>query len=98
MAEITRTRDHDPYGDVEYCVEWEDNDGIGRERYFKSQRAAERYTVQIEVKLLNEAVQNFKEAMKLAPEEKKRQFMRRDNASNGKTMTGSAASARLRTH
>ena len=59
MAEVFRTRDHDPYGDLEYCVEWEDNEGVGRERYFKSRRAAERYAVEIEAKLFNEAVQDF---------------------------------------
>ena len=62
MAYVFRTRDHDPYGDLEYCVEWEDNEGVGRERYFKSRRAAERYAVEIEAKLLNEVVQNFSSA------------------------------------
>lgn len=60
MANITRTRDHDPYGDLEYCVEWHDNEGVGRERYFKSRRAAERYSLQVESELLTEAVQSFK--------------------------------------
>jgi hypothetical protein len=59
MADIFRTRDHDPYGDVEYCVEWEDNEGVGRQRYFKSRRAAERYALEIESVLLQEAVQSF---------------------------------------
>lgn len=59
MADIFRTRDHDPYGDVEYCVEWEDNEGVGRQRYFGSRRAAERYALEIESALLQEAVQSF---------------------------------------
>jgi hypothetical protein len=62
VANITRTRDHDPYGDLEYCVEWQDNEGVGRERYFKSRRAAERYALQVESELLTEAVQSFKVA------------------------------------
>lgn len=62
MAKITRTRDHDPYGDLEYCVEWTDNDGVGRERYFRSRRAAEKYALEVETELLNEAVQGFNEA------------------------------------
>lgn len=62
MVEITRTRDHDPYGDVEYLVEWADNDGVGRERYFKSRREAERFALEIETTLLNEAVQDFNNA------------------------------------
>jgi hypothetical protein len=64
MAEIFRTRDHDPYGDLEYCVEWEDNDGVGRQRFFKSRRAAERYALEVESALLNEAVQSFVQAQR----------------------------------
>ena len=59
MAEISRTRDHDPYGDLEYCVEWVDNDGVGRERYFKSRRAAERYALDVEARLLSETIQQI---------------------------------------
>lgn len=72
MAEITRTRDHDPYGDMEYCIEWTDNDGIGRERYFKSRRAAEKFAVEIEAELLTEAVQVFNDTIaSLTPAEEK---------------------------
>ena len=59
MAEISRTRDHDPYGELEYCVEWVDNDGVGRERYFRSRRAAERYALDVESTLLNETIQQI---------------------------------------
>lgn len=59
MAEIIKTRVQDPYGDVEHRVVWEDNDGVGRERYFRSRRAAERYATKIEADLLNEAVTRF---------------------------------------
>lgn len=62
MAKIHRTRDHDPYGDLEYCVEWQDNEGVGRERYFRSRRAAERYALKVESELLAEAVQSFNTA------------------------------------
>jgi hypothetical protein len=66
VAEITRTRDHDPYGDLEYCVEWQDNEGVGRERYFKSYRAAERHALKVETELFNEAVQSFNEPCTLS--------------------------------
>lgn len=59
MADIFKTTDHDPYGEIEYGVEWQDNDGIVRERYFKSKRAAERFAVDIEVLLLDEVVQSI---------------------------------------
>jgi hypothetical protein len=74
MAEITRTRDHDPYGDLEYCVEWTDNDGIGRERYFKSFRAAEKYALKIETELLDEAVRDFSDCFSSLPPEGAQQF------------------------
>jgi hypothetical protein len=64
VAEIYRTRDHDPYGDLEFCVEWEDNDRVRRTRYFKSYRAAGRYAVQVEVDLLNEGVLDYLGAIK----------------------------------
>ena len=59
MAEITETRTHDPYGGLEYRVEWEDNEGRLKERFFKSHEAAERYSLEIELKLLNEVVRSF---------------------------------------
>jgi len=59
MAEVHRTRDRDLYGELEYSVEWQDNDGVGRELYFKSRRAAERFASKIESELLSEAVQSF---------------------------------------
>ena len=57
MATIERTRERDPYGDLEYRVSWEDNDGVGRERFFESYRAAGRYAEKVEAQLFDEARQ-----------------------------------------
>jgi hypothetical protein len=62
MAQVLRTRDHDPYGDMEYCVSWEDNEGVGRERYFRSRREAERHAMEVERGLLREALEDFNAA------------------------------------
>jgi hypothetical protein len=43
-------------------VEWTDNAGLARERHFKTRRAAEKFTLKVEVDLMYEAVQNFNEA------------------------------------
>ena len=60
MAEISATRDHDPYGELEYRVDWEENDGSTRKRFFKSRRSAEQFAVEIEVLLLGQAVETSK--------------------------------------
>ena len=58
MSEITRVRN--PHtGEVEYRCEWNDNDGFGRERCFKSFRAAERYGLEMEIALFNEAMERI---------------------------------------
>lgn len=47
------------HGERRYRVGFEDDDGLTRERYFTSRRAAERYALEIEMRLLNEAGQGF---------------------------------------
>ena len=61
MAEIERRqRGHA----IDYCVGWIDHEDIGRERYFRSYRAAEKFALQIETTLLNEAVESLCEALR----------------------------------
>jgi len=59
MARITQIRGSSPRGDFDYQVEWVDNDGAVDERYFNSHRAAVQFIVEVESKLLNEAVADF---------------------------------------
>jgi hypothetical protein len=62
MADITETTDYDPYGDLEYRVDWTDNHGVRKRRYFRSKGAAERHALRVEVTLLNHAVREFLKA------------------------------------
>lgn len=39
-----------------FRVEWTDNDGLTKERYFRSYRSAERYALKKETVLLNELI------------------------------------------
>ncbi len=54
MAEIMPTREHCSDGDLEYRVDWEDNRDMPRSRYFKTKKVAERFAVDIEVRVLGE--------------------------------------------
>lgn len=59
MVEVCEATDHDPYGDLEYRVEWTDDDGNYKARYFKSKGVAERFALRIEVRLLDQAVRDL---------------------------------------
>jgi hypothetical protein len=63
LAEIIKTSEH--YPSFAYRVEWEDNDGVGRERYFKSYRSAERFAVEVEVEMFNQANVDLQNALSL---------------------------------
>jgi hypothetical protein len=62
MAKISSMRDKHT-GATRFKVEWEDNDGVGGERTFESRNAAERYALNAEVRLFNDAVQRLIEGM-----------------------------------
>ncbi|HET7084142.1 MAG TPA: hypothetical protein VFI23_05185 [Rhizomicrobium sp.] len=81
---------------MEYCVSWEDNDGVGRERYFRSRSAAERHAMEVERGLLREALEDFNAAWaglplrakqgfvsRLAPNPAKEGHLRRNRARKG---------------
>jgi hypothetical protein len=44
-----------------FRVEWDDNDGLIRERYFDSYRAAERFAFDIERRLLRDIMEDILE-------------------------------------
>ena len=58
MSDITRTKDRHT-GEIKFKLEWEDNDGVTRERFFSSRNAAERHALNSQIKLINELVQSL---------------------------------------
>lgn len=71
MAEIVRG--YDEWAEHRVCwVEWVNNDGFPRERYFKTRKQAERFALEVEKELL-ESITQFNEAwIQRAPQEKRR--------------------------
>jgi hypothetical protein len=56
MANIFPFECSDNIGRRQYCVEWQDNNGVTLQRFYQSYRAAERFCLEIERSLLNEAI------------------------------------------
>ena len=79
MAEIVRKRDRD--GRAGFQVEWEGNDGRLQKRLFKTRSAAEKYSLQVETGLLNEAVRSFNETFASLSPENARRFLERIQSS-----------------
>lgn len=58
---VCRIHSGNQLGEFKYCLEWKDNDGIGREHYFRTRSAAEKYATRAEIALLEEAIDRFTE-------------------------------------
>jgi hypothetical protein len=76
MAEII-SGEVGPYGERGFIVEWEDNFGDFRERFFTTKRAAEKFAVRIEMDLLNETVTDFNAAIAAMTPQQVRDFNER---------------------